>query len=78
MLSRVDEFEVQGRRFTLYEGGSFILFEEDGDGAEGLGTIVRSDPGFVVTPWWKPDLTIVAPTLLEAVNKLVEIATNDH
>lgn len=78
MLSKVDEFEVQGRRFTLYEGGSFILFEEDDDGAEGLGTITRSDTGFVVTAWWKPGLTIIASTLPEAVSKLLELVTNDH
>ncbi|WP_434318628.1 hypothetical protein [Leifsonia sp. P73] len=78
VLNRVDEFETRGRRFTLYEGGSLVLFEEDGDGAEGIGTIVRSDTGFVVTAWWKPGLTIIVPTLPEAVNRLVEIAIDTH
>jgi hypothetical protein len=78
VLSRVDEFEMDGRRFTLYEGGSFVLFEEDGDGAEGLGTITRSDAGFVVTGWWRPGVTLITPTLPEAVGKLVEITTEDH
>ena len=70
MLSRIDEFEVEGRRFCLYEGGSYVLFEEDGDGAEGIGSIERSDAGFVVTAWWRPGVTITAASLPEAVGEL--------
>lgn len=73
VLKKVDEFEVAGRRFTLYEGGSFVLFEEDGDDAEGIGTIERSGGGYVATAWWRPGLTFAAPSLPEAIGELIAL-----
>lgn len=73
MLRKVDEFEVDGRRFALYKGGSFVLFEEDGDDAEGIGAIERSDHGFISTPWWYPALTLAAPSLPAAIWELIAL-----
>lgn len=72
-LRRVDEIEKDGRRFTLYDGGSFVLFAEEDDFAEGVGTIERTEAGYVVTAWWRPGIATIAPTLSAAVDMLVEI-----
>ncbi|WP_158862058.1 hypothetical protein [Leifsonia sp. AG29] len=77
VLWRLDDFEMRGRHFTLYGGGSFVLFEEHGEEAEGLGTIIPKDDGFEVAVWWRPEVTMIASTLPEAIRKLVEVADAD-
>lgn len=76
-ITRIDEFERGGRRFTLYEGGSYILFEEDDEGAEGIGMIEPSGTGLEATVWRKPGAPIAASTLQEAVEGLVVAALTD-
>lgn len=84
VLSRIDEFEVDGRRFTLYAGGSYVLFEEDGEGAEGIGAIERADARFLATAWCRPGVTIAADSLPEAIKELIALdgaapqATGQH
>lgn len=77
-LTRVDEFENEGRRFTLYEGGSFVLFEEHEDYSEGIGTIERAGAAFTVIAWWRPGPAIVEQTLTEAVGRLLAIKAPLH
>ena len=54
MLERVRRFDHQGRTYTLYLDGSWVLFEEDADGAEGLGIIERTATGYAASHWWHP------------------------
>ena len=71
MFEKVEEFERDGRRYTLYAGGSWTLFEEDDEGASGLGSITLTERGFAVSCWWRPEVTPTKPTLAEAVETLV-------
>lgn len=74
MIERVDEFERNGSRYTLYRGGPFTLFREDDDGATGVGTIERVPDGWECSCWWRPGAVTVRRTLPDAVAALVALS----
>lgn len=73
MFEKVDEFQCDGRAYTLYAGGSWTLFREEDDGASGIGSITRSDDGYAVNCWGHPGPSPTAPSLREAVEELLAL-----
>lgn len=72
-FSKVDQFTWDGRDFSLYQGSSWVLFEDHGDESEGVGAIRQTNEGFVATSWWRPGAELRAATLQDAVDQLAAI-----
>ena len=71
VLALAERFEVDGRRYSLYEGERWLLFREHSGGAVCVGSIIRSGLGFIVSAWAKPGPMIIVQTLETAVEHLL-------
>ncbi|MEY9851934.1 Zn-dependent protease [Leifsonia sp. EB41] len=70
-LALVERFEVDGRRYSLYEGERWLLFREHSGGAVCVGSIIKSGLGFIVSAWAKPGPMIIVQTLEAAIEHLL-------
>lgn len=71
VLALTERFEVDGRRYSLYEGERWLLFREHAGGAVCVGSIIRSGLGFIVSGWARPGPMIIVQTLDAAVEHLL-------
>ncbi|NUU07244.1 hypothetical protein [Leifsonia sp. C5G2] len=73
MLHEVRSFVRSEHRYTLYEGGSWVLFEDHDEYAEEIGTISRSNGMYATQSRSHPQLRVTCPTLDQAVETVVTI-----
>ena len=71
VLALAERFEVDGRRYSLYEGERWLLFREHSGGAVCVGSIIKSGLGFIVSGWARPGPMIIVQTLDAAVEHLL-------
>ena len=71
VLALVERFDVDGRRYSLYEGERWLLFREHSGSAVCVGSIIRSGLGFIVSAWAKPGPMVIVQTLETAVEHLL-------
>lgn len=71
VLALAEWFEVDGRRYSLYEGERWLLFREHSGSAVCVGSIIRSGLGFIVSAWAKPGPMVIVQTLESAVEQLL-------